>query len=179
MTRLIAVALMLASGAVRAGQTSPGAGPVIVLETARGRMEIETYPEEAPETVARIVELVSGGFYDGLRFHRAEPDFVIQVGDPASRDVSKRAWWGRAGSGTPIGAAEITRKRRNVRGAVGMAYVGNDPKRADSQFYVLLKAHPELDARYAVFGRVIDGMDVADAIRRGDLLKKAYLKGGT
>jgi cyclophilin family peptidyl-prolyl cis-trans isomerase len=149
---------------------------VIALDTARGTIEFETYPEEAPKTVARIVELVRQGFYDGQRFHRAEPDFLVQIGDPASRDVSRQEWWGRTGTGKPLGAAEITKKRTNVAGAVGMAYAGNDPKRADSQFYLLLKTHPELDERYAVFGRVIAGMDVASRIRRGDLLRKAYVK---
>lgn len=157
-------------------QTSPGAGPVIALDTVRGTIEFETYPEEAPKTVARIVELVRKGFYDGQRFHRAEPDFLIQIGDPASRDVSRQEWWGRTGTGKLLGAAEITKKRTNVAGAVGMAYPGNNPKRADSQFYVLLKAHAELNERYAVFGRVIAGMDVVSRIRRGDLLRKAYVK---
>lgn len=179
MTSVLVALLVIAGALVPAQQTSPGAGPVIVLETARGTMEIETYPEEAPKTVAQIVELVKGGFYDGQRFHRAEPKFVIQIGDPASRDVSKEAWWGRTGSGKPIGIAEITKKRRHVRGAVAMAYAGSDARRADSQFYVLLDPHPELDARYTVFGGVIKGMEVADAIRRGDVLRKAYLKDGS
>jgi cyclophilin family peptidyl-prolyl cis-trans isomerase len=159
--------------------TSPGAGQVIVLETAKGTIEIETYPEEAPKTVARVLELVKEGFYDGQRFHRAEPDFLIQIGDPASRDLSKQEWWGRAGSGTPIGVAEITKKRRNLRGAVSIAYAGSDPRSAESQFFVLLKDHPDLDAHYTVFGRVIEGMDVVDRIRRGDALRKAYVKGAT
>jgi peptidyl-prolyl cis-trans isomerase B (cyclophilin B) len=176
-----AVALVLLSGLVSraAQQTSPGAGPVIVLETATGVMEIETYPEEAPKTVARIVELVNKGFYNGQRFHRAEPNFLIQIGDPTSRDLSKEEWWGRTASGKPIGVAEITKKRTHVRGAVAMAYPGTNAKGADSQFYVLLKPHPELDARYTVFGSVIKGMDVADKIRRGDVLRKAYLKEGS
>lgn len=169
----------LLAGVSLAQETSPGAGPVIVLDTAKGSIEIETYPEEAPKTVARLLDLVKQGFYDGQRFHRAEPDFLVQAGDPASRDLSKQEWWGRGGSGKPIGVSEITKKRRNLRGAAAMAYAGSDPRGADSQFYVLLKDHPELDTRYTVFGRVIDGMDVVDRIRRGDLLTKAYLKEGT
>lgn len=159
-----------------AQQKSPGAGPVVVLETVKGTIEFETYPEEAPKTVARITSLVEKGFYDGQRFHRAEPGFLIQVGDPQSRNVTMRDWWGRAGSGNPIGAAEITKKRRNVRGAVAMAYPGSDPRTADSQFYILLTAHPELDVRYTVFGKVIRGMEVVDKIQLSDVLKKAYLR---
>lgn len=178
MMTFVLVLLSIVTTATAEQQISPGAGPVIVLETSKGRIEIETYPEEAPKTVARIVELVKKGFYDGQRFHRAEPSFLVQIGDPTSRDMSTEAWWGRSGSGTPIGASEITKKRRNLRGAVGMTYAGSDAKRADSQFYVLLGPHPELDARYTVFGRVIDGMEVADRIRRGDVLRKAFLKEG-
>src|SRR5436190_22028660 len=104
------IALTTVAGAQ---QKSPGAGPIIVLETVKGRIEFETYPEEAPKTVARIVELVKKGFYNGQRFHRADPNFVIQVGDPVTRDVSRIDWWGRQGSGKPIGVAEITKKRKN------------------------------------------------------------------
>jgi cyclophilin family peptidyl-prolyl cis-trans isomerase len=171
-----AVLLMLSLPAEGPAQTtSPGAGPVLVLETARGTIEFETFPEEAPKTVARILELVKKGFYNGHRFHRAEAKFLVQVGDPTSRDVSREAWWGRAGSGKPIGAAEITKKRRHVRGAVAMAHTGN-PAAADSQFYILLQPRPALDGKYAVFGRVISGMDVADRLRRGDVLKKVSVK---
>src|SRR6266508_259014 len=107
------VALTTVAGA---RQKSAGAGPIIVLETAKGTIEFETYPEEAPKTVARVVELVTKNFYNGQRFHRAEPNFVIQIGDPVSRDFSRQSWWGRQSSGTPIGVAEITKKRRHVLG---------------------------------------------------------------
>jgi peptidyl-prolyl cis-trans isomerase B (cyclophilin B) len=157
-------------------QTSPGAGSVIVLETSRGTIEFETYPEEAPKTVAQIVGLVTRGFYDGQRFHRAEPGFLVQIGDPSSRDMSKREWWGRASSGKPIGVSEITKKRRHVRGAVAMAYAGSDAKAADSQFYIVLEARPGLDAKYTVFGRVIKGMEIVDKIQQADLLKKASVR---
>jgi len=164
-------------GELSAQQKSPGAGPVVVLETSKGIIEFETYPDEAPKTVARIVELVKKGFYNGLRFHRAEPNFLIQVGDPASRNVAMQEWWARGGgSGKTIGVAEITKKRRHIRGAVAMAYAGTDPRNADCQFYIVLKAHPELDAKYTVFGKVITGLDVIDQIRRSDVLKKATIR---
>jgi cyclophilin family peptidyl-prolyl cis-trans isomerase len=161
--------------APRAAQTSPGAGPVVVLETAKGVIEFETYPEEAPKTVARIVELVKKNFYNGQRFHRAETNFIIQVGDPKSRDMSLRDYWGRMGSGTPIGVAEITKKRRNAQGAVGMANSGS-AKDADSQFYITLRNAPELDGKYTVFGKVIKGLDVAMKIQKADILKKASIR---
>ena len=170
-------ALVTASGPVSTVQTSPGAGAIVVLETARGTIEIETYPEEAPKTVARILELVKKNFYNGQRFHRADPKFVVQIGDPQTRNMQLQEWWGRSGSGKPIGVSEITKKRRHLRGAVAMAYgSGQDPRSADSQFYITLRNAPELDAKYTVFGKVINGMAVADRIERGDVLKKASVK---
>src|SRR4051812_26263492 len=149
MKRLVAALLVFVACAAHAdAQTkSPGAGPILVLETAKGTIEIETYPEEAPKTVARVVELVKKNFYSGQRFHRAEPNFLVQVGDPVSRDVSREAWWGRQGTGKPIGVAEITKKRKHVIGAVSMAHTGN-PATADSQFFILKRAAPELDGKY-------------------------------
>lgn len=155
---------------------SAGAAPVIVLDTVKGVIEIQTHPEDAPKTVARILELVKKNFYNGLRFHRAEPNFLVQVGDPASRDMSREAWWGRTGGrGTPIGVSEITKKRRHGAGAVGMAHAG-DPKLADTQFYITRRARPDLDGKHAVFGRVIAGLDVVQKIERADMLKRAYVK---
>ena len=130
-------------------KTSPGAGPVLVIETSRGVVEFETYPEDAPKTVEHILALVQRRFYNGLRVHRVEPNFLIQLGDPQTRDYTKRDMWGRgpgAGSGKPIGAAEISKRRTNVRGAVGMAHAG-DPTQADSQFYILRKDSPRRTCR--------------------------------
>src|SRR5687767_8094831 len=138
MKKLVAGLLLSALSliSVSAQQKSPGAGPIIVLETVKGTIEIETYPEEAPKTVARIVELVKKNFYNGLRFHRAEPNFIVQVGDPVTRDMSRQASWGRQGSGKPIGVSEVTKKRRHGIGAVSMAYPGSDRVLADSQFFI-------------------------------------------
>lgn len=178
MKKLVAGLLLsvLSLVSVSAQQKSPGAGPIIVLDTVKGTIEFETYPEEAPKTVARIVELVKKNFYNGLRFHRAEPNFLVQVGDPVSRDVSRQAWWGRQGSGKPIGIAEVTKKRRHVVGAVSMAYPGSDRMLADSQFFITRRTAPELDGKYTVFGKVLKGQDVVAKIQRGDILKRAYLK---
>jgi cyclophilin family peptidyl-prolyl cis-trans isomerase len=173
-------ALLVTADTLPARQTSPGAGPVIVLETVKGNIEFETYPEEAPKTVAQIVGLVKRNFYNGQRFHRAgDTGFgLIQIGDPQSRNVTMREWWGRAGSGKPIGVAEISKKRRHVRGAVAMAYPGTDPRSADSQFFINTKPHPEWDGKFYVFGRVIKVMDVVEKIQISDVLRKAYVKEG-
>jgi peptidyl-prolyl cis-trans isomerase B (cyclophilin B) len=159
-------------------QRSPGAGAVIVFETAtKGSFEIETYPNEAPKTVAHILALVKRNFYNGQRFHRVVPGFVVQWGDPASRDMTKKDSWGRGGSGKPIGAAEINPKRTHRLGAVAMAHAG-DPKLADSQMYVALAPVPRLDSGYTVFGQVISGMDVVQKIQVGDVIRRATVKDG-
>jgi cyclophilin family peptidyl-prolyl cis-trans isomerase len=160
-----------------AGQAKP-AGPVIVVETTRGTFEFETYPGEAPKTVAHIVALVKRGFYDGQRFHRVLPGFLMQWGDPRSKEPAREAEWGRgdeASSGDPIGTAEITKKRTHLAGAVGVAHPG-DPAAADSQIYVTLASRPDLDGLYAVFGRVTAGGDVPGRIQRGDLITRMYVK---
>jgi cyclophilin family peptidyl-prolyl cis-trans isomerase len=153
-------------------------GPVIVVETTKGTFAFETYPKEAPKTVAHVVALVRRRFYDGQRVHRAIPGFLVQWGDPRSRDVGVEADWGRgseASSGQPIGAAEISKKRLHVAGAVGIAHPGN-PAAADSQLYVTLARRADLDGYYTVFGRVISGADVPATIERGDIITRMYVR---
>jgi cyclophilin family peptidyl-prolyl cis-trans isomerase len=153
-------------------------GPVIVVDTVKGTFEFETYPNDAPKTVAHVVDLVKRGFYDGQRVHRALPGFVVQWGDPRSRDVSREADWGRgaaASSGKPLGAAEMPKKRLNARGAVALAHPGT-PALADSQIYVTLADRPELNGRYTVFGRVTAGEEVLPRLERGDLIRRVYVK---
>ena len=154
---------------------SPGAGPVIVVETTKGTFEFETYPNEAPRTVEHVLALVKRNFYNGLRFHRVEPGFVIQVGDPNSRDYTKKNLWGTGGSGKPVGLAELSRKRLHVTGAVAMAHSGN-PAQADAQWYVTLNPVHRLDGKYVVFGKVINGLEVTTQIRVGDVIRKMYVK---
>jgi len=154
------------------------AAPVIVVETTKGTFEIETYSDDAPKTVAHIVDLVKRGFYDGQRIHRAQAGFVVQWGDPRSRDLSRESEWGRgaeASSGTPIGAGEITAVRKNVKGAVAVAHPGV-ASQADSQIFVDLADRPDLDGQYAVFGRVIRGGEVPSRLERGDLIVRMSVK---
>ena len=158
-----------------AGQ-SPG--PVIVVETSKGSFELETYPEDAPKTVAHVVALVKRGFYDGQRIHRALPGFLVQWGDPRSRDTALEADWGRgagAASGTPVGAVEISKKRLHTEGAVAMAHPGV-PAQADSQIYVTLAERRDLNGKYAVFGQVVAGADVPPRLERGDLIRRVFVK---
>ena len=172
---LSAVALVVPVSAQTPAATSPGAGPVVVVETVKGTFEFETYPNEAPKTVARIVELVNKRFYNGQRVHRVVPNFVMQLGDPATRDMTKQASWGRGGSGTPVGVAEITKTRTHVRGAVAMAHAG-DASKADSQWCVTLAPQPRLDGQYTVFGRVISGMDVVSKLEVTDRIVRVTVR---
>ncbi len=158
--------------------SSQASAPVIVVETTKGTFEFETYPIEAPKTVAHIVDLVKKGFYDGQRIHRAIPGFVAQWGDPRSRDLSQESEWGRgaaASSGSPIGAGEISRKRTNTKGAVAVAHPGT-PAQADSQIFVTLADRPDLNRSYTVFGHVTAGEDVPARLERGDVITRMYVK---
>ena len=172
------VALAAIASLVAGGAAQPVVGPTIVVETSKGTFEFETYPTEAPKTVAHVVGLVRSGFYDGQRFHRALPGFVVQWGDPRSRDLAAEAEWGRgaaASSGKPIGVAEISRKRPHTKGAVAMAHAGL-PARADSQIYVTLAPRPDLNGKYSVFGHVTSGDDVPERLQRGDVITRMYVK---
>lgn len=151
--------------------------PRLVFETAAGNFTIVTFPQDAPRSVAHIVGLVTRGFYNGLRVHRAQPGFVVQFGDPQSRDLTQRERWGigpAAGSGRPIGIAEISSKHKHGPGAVGLAHMG-DPSKADSQIFVTLDRRSDLDRRYAVIGQVIEGADVPLRLTVGDLIGRAYV----
>jgi peptidyl-prolyl cis-trans isomerase B (cyclophilin B) len=158
-----------------AAQPSPGAGPIVVMETEKGTFEFETYPKDAPKTVAHIVGLVKKGFYNGQRVHRVVPNFVIQLGDPASRDMTKKAQWGTGGSGTPIGVAELSTRLKHQPGIVSMAHAG-DPAKADSQFFVVIGPASHLDGKHQIFGRVITGMDVVRKIAAGDRIIRATVR---
>ena len=175
---VVAAGLLFAASSPIAAQTSPGAGPVIVVETEKGTFEFETYPNEAPKTVAHIIELVNKRFYNGLRFHRVVRGFVVQVGDPQTRDMTKRENWGRMESGKPVGAAEFSKLRTHVKGAVALAHNGN-ASTADSQFYVCLADTHRLDGQYTVFGKVISGMDVLPKIVEADRVVRVTVKAGT
>lgn len=189
MTRTACSALCLLLGAAAAAAQapatpSPGAGPVVVVDTVKGTFEFETYPEDAPKTVAHFLDLVKRNFYNGQRVHRVVAGTLIQMGDPQTRDMTKRDSWGRgaaASSGHPIGAFEVSKKRTFAKkGAVGMAYAGDPNARngetADSQFFVSLKPYPQWNGKYAIFGQVVSGLDVLDKIQESDVVRRITLK---
>jgi cyclophilin family peptidyl-prolyl cis-trans isomerase len=164
------------SGLAGARQPKPAAttNPVLVFDTAKGSIEIELFQAEAPKSVAHILELMKRNVYRGQRFHRVERT-LVQIGDPQSRDMTKRDYWGTGDASTPIGVFELSKKRLHVRGAVGLAYAGN-PASADSQFYIMKVANPGYDGRYAIIGNVIAGMPVVDKLVVADIVKDARVK---
>ena len=170
-------ACALASARGSSQQTGSGS-PLVVVETTKGTFAFATFPDDTPVTVEHVLALVRARFYDGQRVHRALAGFVVQFGDPQTRDLDKRDVWGRgraAASGKPVGASEITKRRTHKKGAVAMAHMGN-PAKADSQIYVTLENRPDLDGRYAVFGQVVEGDDVPPRLQVGDLITRVYIR---
>ena len=125
-----------------------------------GEIRIELYANLAPRTVANFKKLASEGFYDGITFHRVIPGFMIQAGDPNTRNRDPRDD-GRGGPGYTIPDEETGIP--HARGVVSMANRGS-PNTAGSQFFIIQSDAPKLDGRYASFGRVLEGMEVVDAI---------------
>ena len=168
----IALFLALATGLAAPADSSVATRPaaadtsakVAVFTTTQGPIVIRLFPRDAPKTVANFVALVSKGFYDSLTFHRVHPGFVIQGGDPNSRDANPFND-GQGGPGYTV-PAEIGRK--HVKGAVAMARMPDvvNPKRESngSQFYIALRDLPQLDGGYTVFGQVIAGWDAIDKL---------------
>ena len=137
------------------------------LETAGGTIVAELFDAEAPQTVANFEQLANQGFYDGTRFHRVIADFMIQGGDPLSRD-SKHPRVGTGGPGYTIKCECHRNTHRHVAGTLSMAHAGNDT--GGSQFFICHSPQWRLDGKHTVFGQVTSGMDVVLAIKKDDLL---------
>jgi peptidylprolyl isomerase len=129
----------------------------LLIETTQGKVTVELRPDLAPGHVARVKELVRQGFYDGVAFHRVIDGFMAQTGCPEGT--------GRGGSGKKL-KAEFS-KEKHVRGTVSAARA-MDPDSADSQFFICFEDAPWLDGQYSVWGKVTDGMDNVDKIKRGE-----------
>ncbi len=138
---------------------------IATIETNKGIIKFELYEKETPITTKNFIELAESGFYNGLTFHRVEPGFVVQGGDPKGD--------GTGGSGKTI-PLEIAPSLTHKKGAVGMAR-SQDPNSASSQFYIVLEDAKFLDKNYAVFGQVTDGMDVVEKIAVGDKMLKVTI----
>ena len=137
-----------------------------IMETSRGTIVLELYPEYAPKTVNNFVFLASQGFYDGVTFHRVINDFMIQGGDPTGS--------GRGGPGYRFEDELKDNPLRHETGVISMANAG--PNTNGSQFFITHSPQPHLDGRHTVFGKVVDGMDVVNKIRQGDKIMKVVIE---
>lgn len=156
----------------QAAPAAPAAGKrtYAVVETNKGKIVFELYPHKAPKTVANFVSLAGQSFYNGIKWHRVEPGFVIQGGDPLSKDDDPQ----NDGLGDP--GYKIDAEFNDVPhtpGTVAMARA-QDPNSAGSQFYICLDSQPSLDGQYTVFGQVVEGMDVVQKIQVGDVMSRVY-----
>ena len=132
----------------------------VIINTKFGKIVFKLLPENAPETVRSFVKLAESGFYDNTLFHRVIPGFMIQGGDPNTKQTDNSNW-GMGGPGYSINAEFSSRS--HLRGIVSMAR-GTDVNSAGSQFFIVTSDSTFLDRQYTVFGEVIEGMDVADKI---------------
>ena len=136
------------------------------FDTDRGPIKLELYPDKAPLTVANFVNLARRGFYDGLDFHRVIADFMVQGGCPEGS--------GRGGPGYRF-EDETGNGVRHERGVLSMANAG--PNTNGSQFFITHVATPWLDGKHTVFGKVVEGLDVVDAVKQGDTIKSIRIEG--
>ncbi|HKI61781.1 MAG TPA: peptidylprolyl isomerase, partial [Mariprofundaceae bacterium] len=150
--------------APQAGDKDIPEGNHIRITTDNGDIDIELYPDSAPNTVANFKALAGKGFYDGLKFHRVIAGFMAQGGDPDGT--------GMGGPGYKVKAEFNSRK--HVRGTLAMAR-SQSPDSAGSQFYICFGPQPHLDNQYTIFGQVTSGMDVVDKIRQGDVMKQVVV----
>lgn len=149
-----------------------GANVEAVIKTDKGEIVLQFYPDVAPVTVASFLNLARSGFYNGTRFHRVVPDFVVQGGDPKSKDPNATdAGTGGPGYNVP---AEFS-DRKHETGSLAMAR-SQDPNSGGSQFYICLAPQPSLDGQYTVFGQTVSGMDVVNAIVQGDVMNEVVIR---
>ncbi len=146
-------------------QIDPKKSYAVKIATNRGDIELELYPQHAPITVNNFVFLTQAGFYDGVTFHRVIEDFVIQGGDPTGT--------GRGGPGYRFEDEVKDNPLTHERGVISMANAG--PGTNGSQFFITHSPQPHLDGKHTVFGRVVKGIDVVDAIRPGDTMEKVTI----
>lgn len=143
----------------------------VTLKTSKGDITFELYRELAPLTTLNFLNLVKSGFYDGMVFHRVIADFMAQVGDPLTKDPSKKALWGTGDPGYKIADEFGAGLSHDTEGIVSMANAG--PNTGGSQFFITYAPTTWLDGKHAIFGKVTKGMDVLRQITIGDTITKA------
>lgn len=151
----------------------------VTFKTNKGTFRAELYQEEAPGTVENFTKLVKDGFYDGIVFHRVIPSFVVQGGDPLTKELPLGD--PRVGSGGPgytIKCETAGNPKKHEKGALSMAHAGRDT--GGSQFFIVLDENNtrHLNGVHTVFGKVVEGMDVVDELARGDKIEKLTVDSG-
>lgn len=136
------------------------------LSTTKGDITFELYRDQAPITTANFLNLAKSGYYNGIVFHRIIPDFMAQVGDPLTKDPSKQALWGTGGPGYTIPDEFGQGLSHDSEGIVSMANAG--PNTGGSQIFITYGPTTYLDGKHAIFGKVIQGMDVLRSLEIGD-----------
>ena len=153
--------------APKAAKAPDYARALAVLHTSQGDVTIRFFHDRAPNHVKNFVDLAASGFYNGTLFHRVVKDFVVQGGDPLTKDPKNAYIWGNAGrtdaKGNPVTLKPEFNDTSHRRGIVSMARA-SAPDSASSQFFIVLKDYPSLDRQYTAFGEVVKGMDVVDRI---------------
>ncbi len=147
-------------------QIDPAKKYFAVIETDKGNIELQLFPEHAPKTVNNFVFLANQGFYDGVTFHRVISNFVIQGGDPTGT--------GRGGPGYDFEDEVKNNPLKHERGVISMANAG--PNTNGSQFFITHSPQPHLNGKHTVFGKVVRGMEVVDAIRQGDKMNAVTIR---
>ena len=143
------------------------------IDTNKGTIVVELYEKEAPDTVANFEKLANSGFYDGVKFHRVIPDFVVQGGDPYSKGGEHaKGPVGTGGPGWTIKCETKGNPHKHEKGALSMAHAGRDT--GGSQFFIVLSESNtrHLNGVHTVFGKVSQGLDVVDQIRQNDTMTK-------
>jgi cyclophilin family peptidyl-prolyl cis-trans isomerase len=188
---LIAAALtgIISSALLHRAEAQDSSEPVVtdtvVITTTMGDIEIELYGKDAPKTVKNFIGLINKGFYDGLAFHRVVPGFVVQAGDPQTRDTTLRNRWGTRGESIypgnefedELNPSAPSYRRGYVEGTLAMANRG--PNTNTSQFFIMLvdnsKLKHPLPKSYTIFGKVTKGMDIVHKIESGEVIGQGGL----
>ena len=147
-------------------QIDPNTRYRATISTGRGDIVLDLFPEHAPKTVNNFVTLARDGFYDGLTFHRVIPDFMVQGGDPTGT--------GSGGPGYRFEDETRDNPLTHETGVISMANAG--PNTNGSQFFITHGPQPHLNGRHTVFGKVVEGQDVVDAVKQGDTMNSVTIE---
>jgi peptidyl-prolyl cis-trans isomerase B (cyclophilin B) len=141
-----------------------------LISTSHGEIELEFFPAKAPKHVKNFINLAQKGFYDKTLFHRIDPEFMIQGGDPNTKDLSKTSTYGQGGPGYTL--KDEFNDTPHTRGTLSAANTGK-PNSAGSQFFICVVDSPDLDGKYSAFGQVTKGLDVVDKIANAPRVEEA------